>query len=106
MEMSVATPTIQDFFSVLFDEGESTCFSWDAKGTKVYPISSADPAKFAFFCINPLDPDKDNFPYEKYHRADKPRRCDKNVMKYRNILIEMDNIELKAQVEKMKEVGL
>jgi hypothetical protein len=93
-----------DFLNVLFDEGELTCFAKDAKGTRVYSALTP-PAGAEFFCINPLD-SKDNNPTQEWHSAHSPRRADCNVTKFRNILIEMDNIELEVQLNLIKESGL
>jgi hypothetical protein len=100
---------ISDLFFVLFDEGEHTCFSHTNTGTKVYNIDedheyAANWA--AFYCINPLHPTKDLNPTEEYHNADRPRRCDKNVIVFRNILIEMDSIPVADQAEYIKSIGM
>lgn len=99
--------TPQAFFELLFDKDEYTTFAKHKEGTKVYPV--ADFAKFDWanlFCINPLHPTQDAKPYEDYHAPDRPRRADHNVVKYRTFLIEMDSMELKAQMDYIKEIGL
>lgn len=98
----------QDFFNLLFDPGEHTCFAKFAGGTKVYPITAHNDVLpwVQFFSINPIHPTKDLNPTEDYHSEDKPRRCDKNVTVYRNILIEMDTIPLKDQVALVQNMGL
>lgn len=100
---------ISQFFFTLFDENEATCFSQVNTGTKVFDIDSKFEyaSKWAvFFCINPLHPTKDLNPTEEYHKEDRPRRCDKNVVKYRNILIEMDSIPVDEQKEYIEKVGM
>ena len=101
--------TISDFFYTLFDENEATCFSSSQTGTKVFDIDTKHEyaSKWAvLFCINPLHPTQDLNPTEEYHSADKPRRCDKNVVAYRNILIEMDSIPVEDQAEFIEKTGL
>lgn len=95
----------QEFFNLLFDEDEKTCFAKFPGGTKVYSIDSHPTVgSFAqFFCINPLHPTQDLNPTENYHSSDLPRRADANVIKYRNILIEMDDLSLEDQVKVIKE---
>lgn len=96
--------TASSFFSVLFDVDELTCFTDTAKGTSVFPVFDYCGA-VQFFSINPLD-NKDNNPTEPYHAADKPRRADCNVVKYRNILIEMDSVPVNEQLALIKEYGI
>lgn len=98
----------KDFFNVLFDEGEHTSFGKHKEATKVYPVSSFGSYTHwvNLFCINPLHPTKDLNPYEAYHHEDKPRRCDKNVVVYRNILIEMDTIALDLQLNLIRDMGM
>lgn len=99
---------INQFFDLLFDPGESTSFGKFKEATKVYPVSSHSQHLdwVNLFCINPLHPTKDLNPYEDYHHEDRPRRCDKNVLVYRNILIEMDSIPLKEQMEHIQNLGM
>jgi hypothetical protein len=83
----------------LFNRGEFTCFSRESRGTRVYPIENFDPEKHVFYSINPLRPDGDNKPTQWYHDAKVARRADCNVIAYRNILIEMDNVPIQEQIE-------
>lgn len=99
---------IKAFFRLLFDPEESTSFAVHVRGTKVVPVDAhLEASKWAnFFCINPLHPTADLDPYEDYHSADKPRRCDKNVIAYRNILVECDNSSIEEQLELIKSSGM
>lgn len=95
------------FFETLFDENESTCFAKVAKGTRVYPISTHPTmTDNEFFCINPLHPTKDLNVTEEYHSEDKPRRCDKNVVVYRNILVEIDTLDIDSQLLLINDSGM
>ncbi len=100
---------ITDFFYTLFDENEYTSFARHQQGTKVYNIDETHEAVAPWavlFCINPLHGSKDLNPTEDYHAEDKPRRADANVLKYRNILIEMDSIPVEDQAIFIQKVGL
>lgn len=70
------------FLECLFDSGESTCFSETPRGIAVGPAHQPFKEE-AFFSINPLD--------------SKKTRADSSVLKYRNILLEMDKIPLEHQ---------
>ncbi len=101
--------TNSDFFFTLFDENEHTSFARHQQGTKVYNIDEEHEkaANWAvLFCINPLHPTQDMKPTEDYHAADKPRRADVNVVKYRNILIEMDSIPVEDQKEFIEKIRM
>jgi hypothetical protein len=88
--------TLTDFLNLLFDKEDHTCFTESPNGTKVYYA----PTDFdLFFSINPLHPDKDLNPTLEYHASDRPRRADHNVTKYRNFLIELDNMPLEDQID-------
>lgn len=91
--------TTQDFFDTIFDYNEYTSFAKHSKGTNVYKVDDHQnyTSWVNFFSINPINPLEDTNPIEEYHSADRPRRCDKNVMVYRNILIEMDKMSLEEQ---------
>lgn len=99
---------LDTFFTILFDDNESTCFSSNPKGTSVYGVDSiSDVSRWAlFFTINPLHPKMDLNPTETYHNPSKPRRADHNVVSYRNILVEMDSIPLDDQEEFIETIGL
>lgn len=87
------------FLNLLFDEGQKTCFTKHAKGTKVmsYPPKSA-----VFFCINALHPAEDLAPSLSYHSPHVPRRADANVICFRNFLIEIDDMPLDKQIPYVK----
>lgn len=89
----------QKFLNLLFEKGEQTCFANSAKGVRVKKFPWGGDL---FFSINALHPTKDLAPTESYHRANKPRRADANVISYRNFLIEIDNMPLPEQVQYVK----
>lgn len=98
---------IKDFFSCLFNENEGICLSTTPQGTVVHGMDTyLYPQKYTFLSINPLHLDRDLNPTEEYHKTDKGRRADINVSSYRNILIEMDNMPLEAQVSHMSTIEL
>ncbi len=98
---------IKDFFSCLFEEDEGICLSTNPQGTTVHTVAFYRyPEKYSFISINPLHMGKDLNPTEEYHKADKGRRADINVSSYRNLLIEMDKMELPAQLEHMRTIEL
>lgn len=86
--------TRSDFLATLFDPDEATCFSNSPDGVSVFwePLASD-----TFFSINPLSPIADMMPEKPWHAPDKPRRADHNVVCYRNILIELDNMPIMEQ---------
>lgn len=99
--------TDSDFFNLLFDPGEHTCFTQSPKGANVYPaIAQNEDDLPEFFCINPLDPSQDHNPTKPYHAKDKPRRADHNVIKYRSFLIEMDKIGLTQQKDHIAAINM
>lgn len=71
----------KEFLSALFDSDDYTCFSKNPYGINVHPLKYFGHAEF--FCINALQP--------------KTTRSDANVLKHRNILIELDTGTLKEQ---------
>lgn len=98
--------SINDFFSVLFDKDESTCFSDTPKGTAIYWKGLVRPERDAFFSINPIDWATDHKPTESWHHPQKPRRCDDNVTCFRNILIEIDNLPVDEQKRYIDSINL
>ena len=85
--------SLKSFMSLLFDEGEETCFSPDTYGTAVFPIDQivkGGPGPFKFFSINPLN----------------HYRLDRNVSTFRNFLLEFDSGTEKQQLDFIKEIGL
>jgi len=91
--------TQEKFLNSLFDAGQQTCFSPDARGIEV----TTQPGKHdLFFCINALNPALDANPTEPWHRVDLPRRADHNVICFRNFLLEIDNMPIEQQVEHVR----
>lgn len=72
---------MNNFYNVLFDLGESTCFSANPYGVQVSRVFAETEHTEQFFCINPL----------------KSRRKDANVTAYRNFLVEFDGVPLDQQ---------
>jgi len=87
------------FFNLLFDQNEKTCFARDAKGTRVKSVPGKSDV---FFSINALHPTEDLAPSMPYHKPDKPRRADANVVTFRNFLIEIDDMPLGKQISYVK----
>lgn len=88
INVSLANELTKEFLSILFDSEEHTCFSKTPYGTRVLPINYF--GKSEFFCINPLKP--------------KSTRADSNVIKFRNILVEMDQGSLEEQAHLIENV--
>ncbi len=80
---------ISKFFRVLFEPGESGCFSTSPYGTEVRPLRHYDSDE-QFFVINPMH----------------TRRLDSNVTAYRNILVEFDKLNLDEQRSLIEKSGL
>lgn len=87
--------TLSQFLETLFDPGQATCFSPSPEGIKVY---QAPVAQDIFFSINALHPTEDLAPTQSWHDKWKPRRSDKNVVCYRNFLLELDKMALDDQI--------
>lgn len=99
--------TVDDFFKVVFDEGQFTCFAKHAKGTKIFSVETGKNFVWPeFFSINAIDGAKDHEPIEEYHDIDKPRRADANVICFRNILLEFDKLPLEEQPQLIKKYGI
>lgn len=79
---------MNEFYDLLFDEGELVCWSSDVYGTKLYP--KAEPQQANYFSINPL------------HTS----RKDANVTAFRNILIEFDKLSLPEQLAAFAEIPI
>ena len=82
-----------DFYRVLFDEDEHTCFGTTPYDNRSYPIIdgiNSDLSKF--FTINPLVKGR--------------TRKGANVKKHRNLMFEIDNIPVPEQAELIKASGL
>lgn len=92
--------TEENFFKTLFpEEGAATCFTDTLQGTKVQLVASRPSPLTQRFTINCLHPTMDLRPQAHYHRADKPRRANHNVIVYRNFLVEMDGLPKVDQLE-------
>lgn len=77
-------------WELLFDEGEGLCFGMTLESTKVRKLSEVIPSDYQFTCLNPL----------------KDRRCDANVTAHRNILMEIDDMPLRQQLEHVERIGM
>lgn len=99
---------VQQFFHTIFNPGERTHFGTDIKETHVQDVEaiSVTDTSYERFCINPLDPKKDRQPIQDYHAPDRPRRADCNVTVLRNVLVECDGIEIRDQLEYIRDSGL
>ena len=85
--------TTEDFYKVLFEEDEHTCFGATPFENQSYPISEGSTSiTTRFYTINPLVKGR--------------TRKAANVKKYRNLLFEIDNISVQEQAAKIKESGL
>lgn len=84
---------LSNFWSVLFDAEDATCFGSHAKETR---IGSQLPDS-VFFSINALYRNKDLEVTRIWHHALIGRRADANVTKYRSFLLEIDNMPLDEQ---------
>jgi len=82
------------FLEVLFDREDYTCYSLTPRGVNIswahYIVGIDDNA--AFFSINAMNQEK--------------TRADSSVIKYRNILIEMDKVPLEKQDQHITEIGM
>lgn len=76
---------IKHFYRILFDPGQSTCFSETPKNPRILPVMPR--IDHHLFTLNALD-------------------TDHQVICFRNILIEMESGSLKEQVEHMKSTKL
>lgn len=93
--------TLNDFINALFDLEDWTCFTDSPFGTSIMKW----PEKHhLFFSINAMEHLQDLNPTEKWHSKDKPRRADHNVVKYRNIVLEIDSMPLDQQIEYVTKV--
>ena len=84
---------MKTFYNTLFDQDDHTCFADSAYGNTLYPVAEVDEAepyyeKLQYFSINPMTPGA--------------TRADANVVKYRNFLIEFDNLSLEDQLKHVK----
>ena len=85
-----------NFFKVLFDEGDSIC-AGSMYTSDVGPICSAPGPEF--FSVNPLALDRDHLHFLKdSYDENRGRRADMNVTSYRNFVFEMDSIPVDDQL--------
>ena len=77
------------FLSVLFNEGEEVCWSYDQKATYSTPQDKID-EDAQLIAINPIE----------------GKREDMNVKGHRSILVELDVGNLGTQYEYVKRMGL
>jgi hypothetical protein len=84
--------TSKEFYELLFNDDEYTCFAVSPYDTKTYEVSEGNYDRAQFFSINPLRKNS--------------TRAGKNVKRYRNLMFEIDNLPLKEQASKIKASGL
>lgn len=84
----------KQYLDILLQPGEFTCFTREATGTEV---RSTPRHGDVFVAVNALHPTKDLSPSQTWHKEDRPRRADANVVSYRNFLLELDNGSLEDQ---------
>jgi len=84
------------FLELLFDEGQTSCYTESPHG---YKVSHSPKSDDLFLCINALHPTQDLAPTKEWHDQYTPRRADANVVCYRNFLIEIDDMPLEEQVD-------
>lgn len=77
--------SLNNFLELLFDPADNTCFSPNPFGTEIKPWPDSSDV---FFSINPM----------------KKRRKDSNVTKFRNFLIEIDDMPLNEQENYVRSV--
>lgn len=78
----------EQFWKVLFNPNEQTCFAATVHGTGVVPVEVGMQIKSQFFSINPME----------------ASRKDSNVTSYRNILLEFDHLPPAQQLAALKTV--
>lgn len=101
---------MEKFYQCLFNVHENVCLGYSPKDTTVYfdweKYVSFSPPSHNFVCINPLRINFDKEPTEPWHAPNRGRRADCNVIAYRNILCEFDNVSLTEQMRILKESKL
>ena len=98
---------IDDFYSLLFRDGEGVCWTPDTYGTSVFPVNAYESHCGAcYFSINPLLLSEDRAPSRPFHSAYVGRRADVNITSYRNILLEFDLLTPAEQLAYIIELGL
>lgn len=94
--MNSTSAMIKKFYEVLFEPGETTCFSETAFGTSVYHVDDIQNTypnyqRLMYFSVNALH----------------THRFDCNVTSYRNFLIENDKIAtIPEQIALVKKIGM
>jgi hypothetical protein len=104
--MDYSELTLDNFYNLLFDEEDHICFGERINSTGVSHHKFPYGRTRRWFTINALDSKEDRNPTESYHRKDRPRRADCNVVKFRNIMIEMDSCSIPEQKVYIKQSGL
>lgn len=94
------------FYELLFDQDDWVCYTPDVYGTAVYRRDNQYRDETNYFSVNPIDPNKDHEPTKEYHNENRPRRADCNVVKFRNILLEMDHCSIPEQKKIMSDYGI
>ena len=89
--------TLDNFYNLLFDEDDYICFGETLKSTGVNHFKFPYGRTRRWFTINALDSKEDRRPTEPYHDKNRPRRADCNIIKFRNIMIEMDSCSIPEQ---------
>jgi hypothetical protein len=87
-------PETKQYLDILFQPGEVSCYTDKATGTSV---SSGPQDADLFVCVNALHPYQDLAPSQPWHRDNRPRRADVNVVSYRNFVLELDKGTLEEQ---------
>ena len=101
--MDYSNLTLDNFYNLLFDEDDHTCFGGKLNSTGVNHYKFPYGRTLSWFTVNALDPKEDRRPTKSYHRKDRPRRADCNIIKFRNIMIEMDTCSIPEQKVYIKE---
>lgn len=97
------------FYNTLFDTQEHTCFAWNNNDTSVLSVSAWPEQRSPWLCLNPISNDCDSCPENSilpWARTLLPRRADCNVVAFRNILIEMDQVPLENQFTIIREIKM
>lgn len=99
--------TMNQWLNIVFDEGDSTCFTDAPTGMVSTRVQLADSRHTEqYMCINALDGTRDRRPEADWHSADVPRRADVNVVKLRTFLVEFDRRELVDQIDFVEASGM
>jgi phage gp16-like protein len=101
--MDYSNLTLDNFYNLIFDEDDYICFGEKLSSTRVNHYRFPYGRTKSWFTVNPLDPKEDRNPTKEWHRKDRPRRADCNVVKYRNIMIEMDSCPIPEQKVHIRE---